>query len=138
MKKWFENLAYKTQQWMQGRYGTDELTKALYILSLAFFILSLFHPIRFFSIPAILLMLWSCIRCYSKNFVRRWKERENYLKLTGGVRSWFRLQKSRWKDRKEYRYYRCRECKAPLRVPKGKGNIRIRCPKCRYEMQAKS
>ena len=63
---------------------------------------------------------------------------QNYLKLTGGVRSWFRLQKSRWKDRKEYRYYRCRECKAPLRVPKGKGNIRIRCPKCRYEMQAKS
>ena len=138
MKKWVENLGYKIRQWMQGRYGIDELTKALYIISLAFLILSLFSPLRLFYIPALILMLWSCIRCYSKNYAKRAKERETYLRLTGRVRAWFRLQRDKWKDRKNYRYFRCKQCKATLRVPKGKGKIRIHCPKCHSELEAKT
>ncbi len=138
MKKWFENLSCKTQQWMQGRYGNDELSRALYYVSLVFIILSLFAPLRFFYIPAIVLLLWSCIRAYSKNISRRRAEREAYLRFTGGIRSWFRLQKNKWRDRKTYRYFRCKECRTPLRVPKGKGNIRVRCPKCHHELNAKT
>ncbi len=138
MKKWFENLSYKTQQWMQGRYGIDELSKALYITGLVFLISSLFSPLRFLNILAFAFMLWSCIRCYSKNISRRRAERETYLKITGGIRSWFRLQKDKWRDRKTFRYYRCKECRAPLRVPKGKGKIRVRCPKCHHELDAKT
>ncbi len=138
MKKWFENLSYKTQQWMQGRYGIDELSKALYITGFVFLISSLFSPLRFLNILAFAFMLWSCIRCYSKNISRRRAERETYLRVTGGIRSWFRLQKDKWRDHKTYRYFRCKECRAPLRVPKGKGKIRVRCPKCHHELDAKT
>ncbi len=138
MKKHLESLSYKIQQWMQGRYGNDELSQFLYYVSLALLVLSLFTPLRFLYIPTIALMLWSCIRCYSKNISRRRAERETYLKVTGGIRSWFRLQNDKWRDRKTYRYFRCKECRAPLRVPRGKGKIRVRCPKCHHEMDAKT
>ncbi len=138
MKKHFENLSYKMQQWMQGRYGIDELSKALQITSLVLLTLSLFPPFRFFYIPAIFLMVWSCIRCYSRDLARRRNERARYLKLIGFVRSWFRLQKDKWRDRKTYRYFRCKECHTSLRVPKGKGRICIRCPKCQHELNAKT
>ena len=138
MKKWFENLSYKMQQWMQGRYGADELSKTLYIISLAFLILSLFSPLHFFYIPGLALMLWSCIRCYSKDLSKRMSEREAYLRLTGSIKGWFRLQRDKWKDRKTWRYFRCKQCKATLRVPRGKGKIRIHCPKCHSELDAKT
>ena len=116
MKKWFETLGIKTRQWMQGRYGADELTKALYILSLAFLILSLFSPLRLFYIPALALMLWSCIRCYSRNYTKRLQEREIYLRFTGKIRAWFHLQRDKWKDRKNFRYFRCKQCFAYKRM----------------------
>lgn len=138
MKKWFENLSYKMQQWMQGRYGNDELSRMLYIVGFVFLILSFLSPIRFLYIPGFAFMLWSCIRCYSRNLAKRREERETYLRLTGRIKSWFRLQKDKWRDRKDYKYFRCKECKAPLRVPKGKGRIRIHCPKCHHELKAKT
>ncbi len=138
MKKHFDNLSRKMQQWMQGRYGIDELSKALQITSLVLLILSLFPPLRFFYIPAIILMIWSCIRCYSRALARRRNERDRYLTLIGAIRSWFRLQKDKWRDRKTYQYFRCKKCHTPLRVPKGKGRICIRCPKCQHELNAKT
>lgn len=138
MKKWFETLVYKIRRWMQGRYGADELSKALYIISLVFLILSLFSPMRFFYFPALALMLWSCIRCYSRDYAKREKERETYLRLIGKVKARFQLQCDKWKDRKSFRYFRCKQCKAILRIPKGKGKIRIYCPKCHNEQEAKT
>ena len=138
MKKWFEKIDDKTKQWMQGRYGSDELNRCLSIVSLVLLFLSLLFPLKILFFPAILLILWSCIRCYSKNIGRRRRERETYLKVIGSILSWFRLQKDRWRDRKTYRYFRCKGCRAPLRVPKRKGKIHVRCPKCHQEMDAKT
>lgn len=138
MKKWFENTSYKIQQWMQGRYGMDELSNALSIVSLAFLIFSLFPSMRLLYLPAILLMLCSCIRCYSKNLAKRQAERAAFLRVTGRIKNWFTLQRNKWRDRKTYRYFRCKDCKATLRVPKGKGKILIHCPKCHSELEAKT
>ncbi len=138
MKKLGEKISAAMRQWMQGRYGNDELNTAMYILSLAFLLLSCFAPLRFCIYPAFVLMIWSCFRSYSRNLYKRRAEREKYLKITGTVRSWFQFQKNKWRDRKTYRYYRCRNCKATLRVPKGKGKITIHCPKCHSDLEART
>ena len=138
MKKWLKNISYKMQQWMQGRYGNDELNTAAYLLCLVFLILSYSSSFHFLLLPAFVLMIWSCFRCFSRNLYKRNIERRKYLQVTGNIRSWFRLQRDRWRDRKSYRYFRCRQCKAPLRVPRGKGKIKIRCPKCGSEQDAKT
>ena len=138
MQQWIDKTVYKMQQWMQGRYGHDELNAAACILSLLLIICSFFPSLRFLFLPALALLLWSCFRCYSKNLGKRRAERDAFLHFTGKIASWFRLQRDKWRDRKDYRYFRCKECRAPLRVPKGKGPLRIRCPKCRAEIQGKT
>ena len=34
-------------------------------------------------------------------------------------------------DVENYNYYRCRNCGQIVRVPRGKGTVKIICPKCR-------
>ncbi len=44
-----------------------------------------------------------------------------------------RRKAERKESKKTYAYYRCPKCSTELRVPKGRGKIKIRCPKCGEE-----
>ena len=134
MKSWFQNLGYKMQGWMQGRYGQDELNRALSTGGLILLLLSMIPALSFLYPLAFAMVVWSIFRCYSKKLDRRRAERDAYLRFTGKIKGWFSLQKRRWKDRKAHRYYRCRQCKTVMRVPVGKGKIKITCPKCGSEI----
>lgn len=123
-------LLYNFQQWMQGRYGYDELSRFLALLSIVFLVLSFIRPLWFMYFLALACLGWVVFRCYSKNITKRIIERENFLKITEKPRKFFSLQKMKWKDRKIYKYFKCSSCGANLRVPKGKGKIEITCPKC--------
>lgn len=46
--------------------------------------------------------------------------------------------KARKEDMKTHSYFKCPKCNAELRVPKGKGKIRITCPKCGEQFVEKS
>lgn len=132
MKRWLQNFAHKLQVWMYGRYGYDELSKVLTISALVCIIFSIFAPIL--NSIALLLMIWSIYRTYSKNIVKRQKERDFYLKSVDKVKKFFKLRKNIWRDRKTHRYYKCPTCKSYLRVPKGRGEIEISCPKCKNKI----
>ena len=44
MKNFLDNLKYKFAEFMQGRYGYDELNNGLFIVFLVFWVLSLVTP----------------------------------------------------------------------------------------------
>lgn len=54
------------------------------------------------------------------------------------IKNWFRLQKRKFSERKTHRFFKCAQCKAALRVPRGKGKIKVRCPKCGAEALRKT
>lgn len=126
------------QSAMAGRYGYDELSKAMSTTALIFLILSLFGGLKFMSYPAIILWFWCLFRCYSRNISKRQLERQKYLQYTGKVRGWFSAKKRAWSERKTHCYFKCSSCKKVLRVPKGKGKIRITCPECKTQITKKT
>ena len=138
MKTWFRSFGSKMQSFMYGRYGVDELNSFLSVGSLIFIVLDLFLGTGIFSGLGIAMWLYSIFRMYSKKHDKRRRELEAYLKLANPVKNWFRLQKRKWIDRNTHRYYKCAQCKGMLRVPKGKGKIKIRCPKCGAEIIKKT
>lgn len=136
MKKYFNNLNYKIQGFMQGRYGNDELSRFISIIAFIFLLLACFIPkAGLLSFVGLLLFIWSWFRTLSKNTGKRRLERDKYLTIREKITQKFNLVKNKWRDRKTHRYYKCPNCKVTIRIPKpGKHKtIGITCPKCKKE-----
>lgn len=139
MKDFFRNLSYKIQRAMQGRYGNDELSNTLTWTALALLVVSMFSvKLRVFYFISLAMIGWSVFRMYSKNLEKRRSERSFYLAKTEKVRAYFNLQKRKWAERKTHVYFKCPGCGKQLRVPKGKGKLRITCPGCGQVIEKKS
>lgn len=134
----FRNLAYRFQQFMIGRYGQDELSRFLLILSLILLVLSSilrFVPVPFLHFLVYLLamaaLLWCTVRMFSRNIPARQRERDRFLRMTGKVTTWFRLHRRMWRERKTHRFFKCPSCRAVIRVAKGQGEVDVGCPRCK-------
>lgn len=138
MKNFFRNIGIRIQQGMVGRYGYDELSRAMSIAALIGLILSCIPGFQFMYIPTIILWAWSMFRCYSRNLEKRRNERSVWLGFMGRIKGWFVLTKRAWKERKTHCFFRCKQCNTILRIPRGKGKILITCPKCNNEIVKKT
>lgn len=138
MKRWFEDLLYRFNRFMSGRYGNDELNMFLSAISLMLILLTYITKIPGLSSAALVLILFMTFRAFSKNYSERASERDTYLAIKEKVVNVFNLKIEIWKNRKTHRYFKCKNCKATLRVPKGKGKIEITCRKCGHKMRKKS
>ena len=113
---------------MMGRYGHDSLNQAMAVAALVLMILGMFG-LRLFSWLAMALLVAVYFRMFSRN---------KYYYLRTQVQKRMNQYKTRWAQRKFYRYYRCPHCHQQLRVPRGRGKIEITCPKCHTEFVKKS
>lgn len=134
MKNWFRGLNRRFETMMIGRYGTDELSRTLLWAGIILMLFSCFVKIPFIYPIAWILVIYSYFRAFSKNIIKRSREREQFMRATAKIRSKISVFKRRWKDRKTHNYYKCPKCRTMIRVPKGKGKIAITCPKCRNEI----
>lgn len=131
----FRKLQINAQKWMRGRYGIfDSLNKTLIIISLislfvANFVGILGWPLR---LIAYALFLFTYYRLFSKKNYVRSNENQKYIWLKLNFQKKFKQQKTKFEQRKEYKYFRCNNysCKQQLRAPKGRGEIKVTCSKC--------
>lgn len=126
---------------MIGRNGQDQLNVFLMVLALVLMLLGgIFRSVlgSLFSWLALVLLILSWVRMLSKNLPRRRAENAQYLRRRYQVTGWFRKQKTRWDQRRDYRFFTCPSCHTTLRVPKGRGKIRIVCRKCGSSFTRKS
>ena len=135
MRNFLERLRYKTATFMYGRYGNDELTKFLMILALILMVVSWLPNLGLVYFVALALMILSLFRSFSRNLEKRRRERERYLKLRKPIADFFKLSKNKWRDRKTHVYFKCKKCRAVLRVPKGKGSIVVICTRCKDRIE---
>lgn len=86
---------------------------------------------------------WSFFRMLSPNVGKRRAENEAFLNLLKPAkqdpekaekrRQAEEERKRAAEDRKTHAYFKCPECHTNCRVPRGKGKIRIKCPKCGHQ-----
>ena len=140
MRNFLSELGRRLRVFMQGRYGYDELSRFLHILSLAAMFLSWIPYLRFCYLIAAILLFCSVCRSLSRNIVRRMAERNKYLKIRNSITGRFSLMRSAWRERKTHRYYRCPSCRAVMRIayPGKKRLISVHCRKCGVSFDKKT
>ncbi len=138
MRNFLERLRYKTACFMYGRYGNDDLTKFLLIVGLVFMIISWFPHLGWFYFLAAAVLVWSLMRSFSRKIDRRKRELDRYLRIKKPIVNFFKLRRNKWRDRKTHVYFKCKKCKAVLRVPRGKGSIIVTCAKCGDRIEKKT
>ena len=133
----------KLQRFMMGRYGGDELSKALSIVALVCMILSSV----FVKVPVVYLLLYwggaailvyNLFRMFSKNVSKRYEENQKYRTFRYKVVTKLDAKKKQFAQRKTHRFFKCPSCKQHVRVPKGRGKICITCPRCKHEFIKRS
>ena len=144
----FRNRLYR---FMQGRNGVDALAKFLNRVSLGCLIVAIlftfvslvclrhealtastvFRILYYvvYGIGIVLAILW-IFHVFSRNVSKRQAENTRFEYRMQKIRRKLASLKQRWKDRKDYKYFRCPNCKQMIRAPRHKGKIRVTCSKC--------
>lgn len=127
----------KIGRFMAGRYGNDKLNQFMMAVFLGCAVLNLFVRNAYVSTVLnsweFLLILLVYIRMFSRNISKRYAENQKYLAFENRLRRFFGQKRYLMQQRKEYHIYKCPGCKQKIRIPRGKGKISIRCPKCGEE-----
>ena len=134
MRNWLQRV-------MAGRYGVDEYSRFLNIVALVSLVLSILFNNGlsvFFWLLAIMSLVWTYVRMFSRNTYKRRAENNAYLTIRYSMTRKLSGLKQRMQQKRYYRFYKCPKCGITTRVPKGKGKIRITCPKCGEIFQRKS
>ena len=127
----------RTARFMAGRNGNDAFNRFLLVCDLILILLSALLGGPFFLL-AVALLVYIYFRMLSRSVYRRQDENGRYLKARYKVQSKLRLAAERWKQRRDYKFFVCPSCRATLRVPKGRGKIKIVCRKCGTSFTGKS
>jgi hypothetical protein len=126
----------------RNRYGFDKLNIVLALFSLLFIFTRLW-------IIGVLLLGFDAFRALSRDFPRRRRELMSFERglarisnftdrLFRPLVNWIERSKARRRDKKFYKYIKCRYCKKKLRIPKGKGKIKVTCPECKNQFITKT
>lgn len=123
---------------MAGRYGVDYLGRFTIIAGLIALLLTGWTRSSLLNLLAWMLIIYSYYRMFSRNIYKRTQENQWYLNKTYKIRCFFARQKNMLTQRKTHHIYKCPTCKQKIRIPRGKGKIEIRCPKCNTTFIKKS
>lgn len=132
-----DKLRNTINRFMDGRYGVDELGR--FILYAALLLLMISTLVRSYILTLVItvLVVYGLVRTFSRDYTRRREENRRYLDTWDRIREFFQGQSQNVQDR-EHAYFHCPHCHQLVRVPRGKGHIRIHCPKCGTDFEKRT
>ncbi len=124
----------------KGRYGMSKLSMVFIVLGFISIVYSILIGLSWRYSPGLLtgviLIAYGFWRCMSKKIYKRQAEDRAFDIIIYKIKGmWYRVKVrlgivNRPKRDKNYKIIKCPICNQKMRVPKGKGLIRITCKKC--------
>ena len=133
-----QRIRESLSRFMAGRHGADNLGMFTLISGLASSLLGSFTRVGLLSLIGLVLYIITLFRMFSRNHEKRMAENRKYIELTSGWKTKVRQFCKRIKNRRDYRYFRCPNCKVLLRLKRGSGEKDITCVRCGYQFKQKS
>ena len=124
--------------WFRRCNGPDNLGMAILIASL---VLTLLTRILGLGVLAILSMgfyAWAIFRMLSHNKAKRMAENRRFTQGWMKLKAELRQAVMRMKNIRKYKYYKCPNCKARLRMPRGIGEKTVTCSQCKHSFKQKA
>lgn len=134
----FTKIRMALASFMQGRNGVDNLGLAALWMGLVCSLLGSLLGVGLFSLAGTALYIYSIWRMLSRNVYKRTMENRHYVGFINPIQTKVGQFFLRLKNRKEYKYFKCPQCKVLIRLKRGTGPKHICCPKCRHEFDQKA
>lgn len=125
----------RMEQFMRGRYGTDQLNHAMTVFCLILLIAGIFVKSVLLSLFVWALLVFTLFRSFSRNYYKRRLENDRFMGVWNKIKSKFSLTVRRIKEIKAYRFRKCPHCKSVLRLPRKVGKHTVECPRCHKEFK---
>ncbi|MBQ1281035.1 MAG: zinc-ribbon domain-containing protein [Oscillospiraceae bacterium] len=123
----FRRLGDSMRRFMYGRYGSDRLNMVLVFGGLLLSIVSSFSDsLAILSVLTYVPLFWAIFRMFSKNIAARQREAAAFNRFT------------KYFTDRQNRYFACPSCSQTVRVPRRKGRISIKCPRCGQRFEKKT
>ena len=125
-------------RFMMGRHGTDQLSWALLVFGMVLSLLTSLTRIGIFYWLGMAAYVWGVFRIFSRNNAKRWAENQLWVNFWGGFKTQVKQFFTRLKNMPNYRYFKCPQCKARLRLPRKVGEVTVTCGKCHHQFRKKA
>lgn len=123
---------------MTGRYGVDQLSNGMLVVSVILFVINMFIKNNIVSYIGTVIIFLSYIRIFSKDINKRYQENMKFLNWWNPIKYKVSSFRDRIKQSRTHKFFKCPSCGKSLRVPKGKGKINITCPSCKTVFEART
>ena len=132
------NLLWRFVRFMSGRNGSDQLGMALIAASFVIQIVASLTGFFWLILASYGLFGWFLFRFFSKDRYRRQEENRKFLYFFQNASLKTKQFFMRLKGMKQYKYFKCPQCKTLLRLTRGTGEKDIHCPRCGHEFHKKT
>ena len=113
----------KLADWLRGRQGPDDLATFCVNVAIVVVVVNLFARTSWLGWVALALIVYA---------------NEAFLNALGPARPWVQNPRAAWAELRSYKHARCSSCKQRVRVPRGKGKLRVTCPRCGTKFEVRS
>lgn len=128
-------IKVKLAQFMQGRYGIDQLYISGIILYFVMSLIQTFAQIPFLNMLLTIFIMWLFFRVLSKNISTRRAENQKFMTWTSKLHKKVKPVWQRITHVRTHRYRKCSECGVTLRLPIKRGRNQVVCPKCQNRFE---
>ena len=126
------------RNFMIGRNGTDQLSMAMLIAGIVLSLLTAITKLGIFNLLGLIVLILTIFRMFSRNLEKRRAENQKFVNFRANFGTNAKQLMNRLKSMKKYKYFKCPQCGARLRLPRKVGEVTVTCGKCKNQFKQKA